>query len=113
MKRLFPNYMHVFILIALLATVVQRVNIYIDRGKVMSKIRWFITILLIWHALGAGLSWPLIDYYGYDYLNPIWVYRHSQLNCFGAAMICILSNLLCPIISICYWAYKLCTVGRK
>ena len=49
----------------------------------------------------------------YSFLNPIKIYKTYHVNYFGAALICIVYNFLCPIGSIGYWFYKLCTFGRK
>ena len=50
---------------------------------------------------------------GVEFVNPIWIYKHYKVNYFGWLMMTILYNLVCPMISFCYWFYKLCTVGRK
>lgn len=50
---------------------------------------------------------------GFEFMNPCWIYNHYHVNYFGAALICIIYNLICPVGSICYWIYKLCTVGRR
>lgn len=72
--------------------------------------------LFVWSSLGvmiAGVFEMFPDADGFNYVNPIWIYKHYNVNYFGAALIFILYNLICPIGSICYWLYKLCTVGRK
>jgi len=45
-------------------------------------------------------------------LNPIWQYRTRKVNWVGAILLSMFWNLLCPIISIVYWLYKICTIGR-
>lgn len=49
----------------------------------------------------------------FSFLNPIKIYKTYHVNYFGAALICIVYNFLCPIGSIGYWFYKLCTFGCK
>ena len=49
----------------------------------------------------------------FSFINPIKIYKTYKVNYFGAALICIICNLLCPIGSIGYWFYKLCTFSRK
>lgn len=49
----------------------------------------------------------------FSFLNPIKIYKTYHVNYFGAALICIVYNFLCPIGSIGYWFYKLCTFGRE
>ena len=46
-------------------------------------------------------------------LNPLEVYKNYRVNYFGCFVVVLFFNLLCPLISISYWFYKLCTVGRK
>ena len=53
------------------------------------------------------------DFNDFSFMNPIEIYRTYHVNYFGAALVCIIYNLLCPIGSIGYWIYKICTVGRK
>lgn len=56
--------------------------------------------------------WVLSKFDDLSYVNPIKIYRTYRVNYLGAALICIIYNLLCPICSIGYWFYKLCTFGR-
>ena len=53
------------------------------------------------------------DFNDFSFMNPIEIYRTYRVNYFGAVLICIIYNLLCPIGSIGYWIYKICTVCRK
>lgn len=46
-------------------------------------------------------------------LNPIHNYKRWKMNWFGVIFFTALINIVFPIYSICYWFYKLCTVGRK
>lgn len=54
---------------------------------------------------------------GIEFLNPLHIHKHNQVNWFGAFMVAILYNLICPGMSVCYWVckfvYFICTVGRK
>lgn len=79
--------------------------------------------LIVWNVIGAFILIPITlkdDCRGFTYtyieidaLNPIYIYQHTSCNIFGTILLTILVNLLCPIVTICYWVYKLCTVGRK
>lgn len=72
--------------------------------------------LMVWSLGGAiilGLCGTYDKFYDLSYVNPIKIYKTYRVNYFGAALICIIYNLLCPIGSIGYWFYKICTVGRK
>ena len=75
-------------------------------------------ILVIWNIFGGMLSLLPHELYSlrgsFDYLNPLFLYdHHNKLNWFGVICLTLLYNLLCPLITIAYWFYKLCTVGRK
>ena len=72
--------------------------------------------LMVWSICGAiilGLCGTFDKFDDFSYVNPIKIYKTYRVNYFGAALICIIYNLLCPIGSIGYWFYKLCTFGRK
>ena len=82
----------------------------------MNTILKTIFFLVIWNGCG-GIILILLDvlnkFNDFSFMNPIKIYRTYRVNYFGAALICIIYNLLCPIGSIGYWFYKLCTFGRK
>lgn len=49
-----------------------------------------------------------------DFLNPISNYKTwTSMNWFGVIFWTLFFNLICPVFSVCYWFWKLCTVGRK
>lgn len=50
---------------------------------------------------------------GFEFVNPNWIYRNYRVNKFGAIFLSVLFGLICPIGTIIYWIYKLCTIGRK
>lgn len=51
---------------------------------------------------------------GFQWINPLYIYETVRVNWFGCIVLTILAHLAAgPIISIIYWFYKLCTVGRK
>ena len=82
----------------------------------MNTILKTIFFLVIWNGCG-GIILILLDvlnkFNDFSFMNAIKIYRTYRVNYFGAALICIIYNLLCPIASIGYWFYKLCTFGRK
>lgn len=82
----------------------------------MNTILKTIFFLVIWNGCG-GIILILLDvlnkFDDFSYVNPIKIYKTYRVNYFGAALICIIYNLLCPIGSIGYWFYKICTIGRK
>ena len=77
--------------------------------------------LVVWNVMGFFILLPIIlkennywdQYIEMNTLNPIYIYEHTSCNIFGTICLTILVNFLCPIVSICYWFYKLCTIGRK
>ena len=72
-------------------------------------------ILLSMIGLAICVAWANIMHTdGWELCNPYWAYHyHMGVNVFGAIMISLLYTVLCPIGAICYWFYKLCTVGRR
>lgn len=50
---------------------------------------------------------------GWELCNPYWMHVYYRVNWFGAIMLSLVYTALCPIMAICYWFYKLCTVGRR
>ena len=77
----------------------------------MGIIEYFF-IFLAWNIGGFVTALTFINPTGFEYVNPYWIYHHYHVNYFGAALLFIVFNLLCPIASFCYWFYKICTVGR-
>ena len=68
--------------------------------------------------------WSLINFFttfgialardmNFSFVNPAVIYEYLDVNWFGAILIAVVLNALFPPISILYWLYKLCTVGRK
>ena len=84
----------------------------------MSWIEILIIVEVVHNFLGGIflLLWCCSDSYlnsfNAERMNPIFLYKHSRVNWFGAAMLGLFANLLCPVGTIIYWFYKLCTVGR-
>lgn len=77
---------------------------------------WF--YLILWIILGGAFSFVPYEIYSlfgsFEYLNPLFLYSyHNKLNWFGAICLTLFYNSLCPLVTISYWFYKLCTVGRK
>lgn len=74
-------------------------------------------IMLCWSVIGLlvfTITYQLIDAILIeDMIAPWGVYKHINVNWFGAIVLTIVFNLFCPVISIGWWFYWLCTVGRK
>ena len=71
---------------------------------------WTIFTTFIWFIClcECAFNW------GFQWINPRYIYQNVQVNWFGCIVLTILAHLAAgPIISIIYWFYKLCTVGRK
>ena len=71
---------------------------------------WTLVGLIIYTILGKDTK---IDTDHMNWLTPPWIYRHYKVNYFGTFCLTLLFNLMCPIISIIFWFYILCTIGRK
>ena len=82
----------------------------------MAVWEWAI-IFVIWNAFGFVFCsiWALDKYAdGWELCNPYYSYMyHESVNWFGAIILSLLYTVLCPIGAICYWFYKLCTIGRR
>lgn len=91
---------------------------------------WYIWVFIffIWHIIGfivtgigascsgdivLGLGGALSRAKGLEFVNPCFIYKYNNVNWFGAIMVCIVYSLAMPACTVCYWFYKLCTVGRK
>lgn len=80
-----------------------------------------IKILITWNVVG-GVIFIILSanyYHSLDnrcILRPDFIYDSFNVNFFGCALLTLLFNLLCPIVTIVYWTYKfvhfICTVGR-
>lgn len=51
--------------------------------------------------------------YNFNLLQPNIIYHNTKLNYFGVGVVCLALNLFFLPIALCYWFYKLCTVGRR
>ena len=78
--------------------------------------------LFIWNLFGMFIvaMCHLVDFegvfsktVGFEYVNPIYIYKYNHVNWFGAIVVAIIYSFICPLGTISYWCYKLCTVGRK
>ena len=76
-----------------------------------------IRIIVVWNVIGI---FPCVVWGnnsctdGWELCNPYWAYQyHESVNWFGAIMLSLLYTALCPIGALCYWFYKLCTIGRR
>lgn len=77
----------------------------------------WIAIFKVWNLFGLCICipWASNRYaYGWELCNPYYSYKYyKSVNWFGAIMLSLLYTALCPIGAVCYWFYKLCTVGRR
>ena len=81
------------------------------------SIGMIILCLVLWSVIGAifCIFWiqaKCAD--GWEVCNPYWAHHyHESVNWFGAIILSLVFTALCPIGAICYWFYKLCTIGRR
>lgn len=87
----------------------------------MFTLKFILIAAIVWQVVG-GLYWLIVMMkgkgacsccHGVEFVNPVWIYNHYKVNYFGCAMMTILYNIVCPVLSFGYWFYKLCVVGRK
>jgi hypothetical protein len=50
---------------------------------------------------------------GLNFLQPNIIYHNTKLNYFGTGVVFLALNLFFLPMALCYWFYKLCTVGRR
>ena len=50
---------------------------------------------------------------GYQFVNPLVIYRNTDLNWFGVILLTIVVHFLATVPASLYWCFKLCTIGRK
>ena len=85
----------------------------------MDWVIW-IWIMVVWSVIGGFIlviahdesngAISMAD--GWEFVNPIHIHKYDHVNWFGALVVAIIYNTLCPIGAVIYWFYKLCTVGR-
>lgn len=75
-------------------------------------------ILIIWNLIGIVILLIPCIYYSsisviysstIQFLNPVWLRKHSNMNIIGIAFHFILYNSLCPIVTFCFWMNKIFT----
>lgn len=78
----------------------------------ISGLEIFLIVFLGWNFFGmaVGLCFRCD---GFQFVNPKWIYENYNVNWFGAIFLGILFGLFCPIGTMIYWFYKLCTTGRR
>lgn len=76
-------------------------------------------ILVIWSLIGAAIFVIPYAYYSssilsdsgstMQFLNPVWLRKHSNMNIIGITFHIIIYNSLCPIITFLFWTHKIFT----
>lgn len=61
----------------------------------------------------AGVLLASGDYECFALVNPKVIYKTIPVNWFGVILLTIIFNVCFVIVSVPYWIYKICTVGRK
>ena len=81
-----------------------------------------IPVFVAWNVFGAAIlifahgsntTGVLNNSDGWEFVNPFVVHKYNKVNWFGAFVVALIYNALCPVGAVSYWMYKLCTVGRK
>ena len=73
----------------------------------------YIVITLVVNFLWWIPAMDISGTVGLCFCNPKWMYRNTKANWFGTTLLTILANVAFGPSALCYWFYKLCTVGRK
>lgn len=81
--------------------------------------------MIVGLIIGGGILWVMVmivtDFFidsawvcdGLNFLQPNIIYHNTRLNYFGVGVACLALNLCNLPVALCYWFYKLCTVGRR
>lgn len=72
-----------------------------------------IMLIIIVYLINTCILLKCFDAYDVEFLNPRYLYRRFRVNWFGLTVLTIVLNVLIAPVALCYWFYKLCTVGRK
>ena len=81
-----------------------------------------VLILIIWNLVGLMIHSAIhiltenstCYCNGFEYLNPRWALEnYYMLNLFGIIVVVLFLNVICPLATLGYWFYKLCTLGRR
>lgn len=75
---------------------------------IVGIVGWIFTMALCAAMLNA--IWVIE---GINFLRPDIIYHNTKLNYFGVGVVCLALNLFYLPMALCYWFYKLCTVGRR
>lgn len=75
---------------------------------------WQTVGFVMWIVLGGCFNVQVIAHSsGIEFVNPLVIYKQTRANWFGAFFLCVLYGAMCPVATLIYWLYKLCTVGKK
>ena len=67
-------------------------------------------VLVITGLIGLFIG-GLVDTDGAEFVNPIYLKKKFRINWFGASMLALIFNVIAVPWAICYWVYKICTIG--
>lgn len=70
-------------------------------------------VFILMIAQGIQTRGAIVMADGWEFVNPVHIYKYNKVNWFGAIIVALIYSALCPIGAVIYWFYKLCTVGRK
>ena len=75
-----------------------------------------VTVLLVWNFLGAFcyvLSAPS-QVSGWELVNLVYTHKYfKSVNWIGAFVLSLLYSIMCPVGTLFYWIYKICTFGNR
>ena len=65
------------------------------------------TLLAVISIWGMDRSELLAKAEAFDFLSPVWIYKHNGHKLLPAILLSVFFNLLCPIFSIIFWVSKI------
>ena len=74
---------------------------------------WNLSGLAIWIYIICHIEGPHQNTTHAEFINPVWIYKNYKVNYFGAIVVSIGYSIICPMVTIYHWIYKLMTIGRK
>lgn len=81
----------------------------VNINEILSTLAPFNILIIVWTLIALCDDGGI----GFSYVNPVVIYNNVKVNWLGATLLSIILNIAFPIISIPYWIYKLCTIGRR
>lgn len=67
--------------------------------------------IILWWSAAAGIFLyalgPPNNAWGFEFVNPAWLYRTTDINWLGCFLMALINSFICPIGTMAYWLFKL------